>query len=186
MTAPARYVPGLVLNLIATLAGLCLLPALLLPMLKLAFLGLVMNPIMAALGYVIAGVLISLGPLVGIVLSRKGTHRGVTLATGLVSLISLFGFLLGLSALGLSPLEREGHAVGPRPEECKVVTSDSSAIARHCNPDGGPGPEGDCPAGYFCLERVVTNPESTECSIPCMHDCECPDGLSCIYSKCTR
>lgn len=183
---PARYVPGLVLNVIATLTGLCLLPALLLPMLKLAFLGLVMNPILAGLGYAIAGLLITVGPLVGIVLSLRGTRRGFTIATGLVSLISLGGFLLGLSALGLSPLEREGHAAGPRPADCQVVTNDASAIARHCNPDGGPGPEGDCPAGYFCLERVMMRPESTECSIPCMHDCECPSGLSCIYSKCTR
>ncbi len=180
------FIAGIVANALALLAAILSFPFLLLPLLKLAFLGLVVNAPIGFLLFSIGVVLIDVGPLVGMAVSVVGRVRALGIATAVVSLVSLGALIAGMNVLGLHPFTEDGRATGPAPAGCKQKTADGTAVGRHCNPEGGAEPAGDCPAEYFCMEKIVDHPETTECSIYCSHDCECPKHLKCVYNSCVR
>ncbi|MBL8953109.1 MAG: hypothetical protein JNK82_20195 [Myxococcaceae bacterium] len=169
-------VTGVVLNALALLMALCSAPV----VVKVAFAGLLISPPLLALAMLVAAV----GPVVGLVLSFMGRARGVALGTGVAALLVLVASFGVLSAAGQSPLDERGHTSGPKPSGCEPKSLESAAIGRRCTVDAGTEPAGDCPPQFFCMERVQMRPDSLECRLYCRHDCECPDGFSCVFEHC--
>jgi len=178
--------PALALNLLALLVSLCTCGSGAVGLMKLLFAGALMSLPVAVLLVVVGVTLISVGPLVGLVLAAQGKARGFALATGPVSLATLGVASALLMTTQFSPWEKEGHHAGPAQAGCRPKTQDGSAVGRRCAVDAGTEPAGDCPAEYFCMERVVDRPETLICRLYCSHDCECPGGFECIYSWCER
>lgn len=98
----------------------------------------------------------------------------------MIAVVSLAGAKLNLVEGGDA---RGDGAAGSA--KCQPASPDASAVGRVCNEHGGPAPEGDCPAGYFCLVAVQGRAETT-CRLYCRDDCECPGGLRCQHSYCAR
>lgn len=178
--------PGVVLNALALLFGGCGSLGMAVPLLKLLFAGALMSPAVAVLVAIAGFALLWVAPIAGLVLAWTGRARGPTVLTALASLCCIIALASAAQAVGGPVVSERGRASGPKPERCAPVAADSTAIGRACHPDGGPTAEADCPEGYFCLPPIVNRPDENACLIPCRHDCECPDGLSCVFEKCKR
>jgi len=176
---------GIILNAVAILAALIAAPYLIVPLLKLGFVGLMTAAPVAFVLYLFGFLAIDVGPLVGLALSIMGRARVLGYVTGALSLVSLVVLVGGVAALKTRlDLDGDGRARGPKPASCAPRVADASAIGRACKPDAGPGPEGDCPAGHFCSLRIVNRPDSYQCRAYCSHDCECPARTKCVYGFC--
>lgn len=77
----------------------------------------------------------------------------------------------------------------PPPPDCKVVTTNLTAINTTCAPAGYV--QGSCPDGYICNDTMAklmgdkAKPQGA-CEIPCLHKCECPAGTTCRNTTCQR
>jgi hypothetical protein len=182
-----RATGGVVLNAIAIVAALLAAPYLLVPLLKLGFVGLVTAAPVALVVYLVGFLVIDVGPVVGIALSIAGKARPLGYVTGAASLVSLVALIGAVAALKTRmDLDGDGRARGPEPARCAPRVADASAIGRKCDADAGAAPAGDCPAEHFCLQRVMGRPDSFECRAYCSHDCECPSRTKCVYGFCER
>jgi hypothetical protein len=182
-----RATGGIIVNAVAVVAALLAAPYLLVPLLKLGFVGLVAAAPVAVVLYLVGFLVIDVGPVVGLALSIAGKARSFAYVTGALSLVSLV-VLVGAVAAAKTrlDLDGDGRARGAAPAHCAPRVADASAIGRACNPDAGTEPSGTCPAEYFCLQRVMGRPDSFECRLYCSHDCECPARTKCVYSYCER
>lgn len=176
---------GVIVNAVAVLAALIAAPYLLVPLMKLGFVGLMTAAPIAFVVYLVGFLVIDVGPLVGLVLSIAGRARVLGYVTGALSLVSLLALVGGVAVLKTRlDLDGDGRARGPAPRGCAPRVADGSAIGRACRPDGGVAPAGDCPAEYFCSQRVVNRPDSYQCRVYCSNDCECPARTKCVYGYC--
>lgn len=176
----------MIANAVAALAALLAFPFLVVPLVKLGFVGLMLGGPLALLAYAVAFVVIDVGPIVGLVVAVMGRARALSWVTAGLSLGSLVLLVVAVQvARSHVDLDHDGRARGPRPAGCAPASKDASAVGRACEQSGGPAPTGDCPSGYWCFVEVQGRPDTT-CRLPCRHDCECPGGLRCTFDRCVR
>src|SRR5258708_32689590 len=92
-------VGGIVLNAIAIAAAVAAAPYLLVPLLKLGFVGLLAAAPVALALYAVGFVVIDLGPIAGVITSSIGVARWLGYVTGPLSLVSLGALLAVVAAL---------------------------------------------------------------------------------------
>lgn len=180
---PPRFIVGVILNALALLGAVCSIPAMILPVMKAGFAGLLMNPVVAIVVMIVAVLAIHVGPVLGLMFSLSGKSRAVSIVLPLISMLALGGVSASLEKLGLNVFTERGESSAPAYEGCKPNAPSGKGTGQKCDPNVFPS---TCPEGLSCMERIVDHPETGECVVLCVNNCHCPDDMRCVFSKCAK